>query len=204
MSDHCWFSPWNMSFLFVKTLVLHKFTPSILATSILPIIFSTSGWISSRNPTHRRVYMSRWNFGSRIRITSMRYFQDASCRSSFLTTVIVCSSFICILYVHNVYLHFQLQHISIDSANLTSGPFPDPPSGSTNFHQPTLGPQAGRSTKRLASLVNIIDAVTNKIITKKVLLRPNLHGSKHHFQRGKWFSLCKIEQTRNSQLVACP
>lgn len=55
VSDHCRFSPWNMSFLFMKTLVLHKFTPSILATSILPIIFSTSGWISSRNPSHRRV-----------------------------------------------------------------------------------------------------------------------------------------------------
>ena len=55
VSDHCRFSPGNMSFLFVKTLVLHKFTPSILATSILPIIFSTSGWISSRNPSHRRV-----------------------------------------------------------------------------------------------------------------------------------------------------
>ena len=38
----------------------------------------------------------------------------------------------------------------------------------------TWVPPAGRSTKRLASLVNIIDAVTNKIITKKVLLRPNL------------------------------
>ena len=36
------------------------------------------------------------------------------------------------------------------------------------------GPPAGRRTKRLASLVNIKDAVTSRIMTKKVLLSPNL------------------------------
>lgn len=36
------------------------------------------------------------------------------------------------------------------------------------------GPPAGRRTKRFASLVNIKDAVTSSIMTKKVLLSPNL------------------------------
>ena len=44
------------------------------------------------------------------------------------------------------------------------------------------GTPAGRRTKRLASLVNIKDAVTRRIITKKVLLRPNL---------GRWWEKTK-------------
>ena len=39
---------------------------------------------------------------------------------------------------------------------------------------PPFGPPAGRRTKRFASLVNIKDAVTSRIMTKKVLLSPNL------------------------------
>ena len=78
VSDHCRFSSWNMSFCLWKKQKnsCSPQIPQILATSILPIIFSTSGWISSRNPPTQQKGLSGWNFHDH-RITSIRYFQDA-------------------------------------------------------------------------------------------------------------------------------
>ena len=97
VSDNCRFSSWNMSFCVWKPLfstTSHpRFSPPRFCQS------SSPPQVEFHPGTQPQDGMARWNFGSRIRIASMRYFQDASCRSCFLSTVIVCSSFICILYI---------------------------------------------------------------------------------------------------------